>query len=65
MYRMNLVGGSYPSQVLKLPSSSTLMLVIRITNSNESFSMWLVGYNCINFFAYQHCLINDYMITLY
>jgi len=45
LYTINLVGGDYPSQVPKLLSSSTLMLVIRITKSYGSFMMWLVAYN--------------------
>jgi len=49
LYRINLVGGGYPSQVSKIPSSYTSMFVIQITKSNGSLTMWLVAYNGVNY----------------
>jgi len=49
LYRINLVGLGYASQVPKLSSSFTSMLVIRITESYGSFMIWLVAYNGVNY----------------
>jgi len=49
LYKINLVGGGYPSQVPQLPSSYTSMFVIWIIKSNEFFTIWLVAYNGMNY----------------